>query len=73
MTENQIKEYEKLSELKKQYEKFIAQDGRVSIAYYSSLVGQILNANVNDDEFKDLVKTLAKERLKIINQKIEEI
>ena len=73
MTEKQIKEYEKLSKLKEQYEKFIAQDGDISIAYFSVLIGHNLNAKVDDDEFKNLVKTLAKERLEIINQKIKEI
>ena len=73
MTEKQIKEYEKLSKLKEQYEKFIAQDGYISIAYYSSFMCRMLNDCVKDDEFKDLVKTLAKERLEIINQKIKEI
>ena len=73
MTEKQIKEYEKLSKLKEQYERFIKQDGIVSISYYSSVWGQSLNARVDDDEFKDLVKTLAKERLEIINKQIEEL
>lgn len=73
MTEKQIKEYEKLSKLKEQYEKFIATDGNVSIAYYSYLLHDSLYARVDDDEFKDLVKTLAKERLEIINKQIEEL
>lgn len=73
MTEKQIKEYEKLSKLKEQYEKFIATDGNVSISYYSYLLHDSLYARVDDDEFKDLVKTLAKERLEIINKQIEEL
>ena len=54
MTEKQIKEYEKLSKLKEQYEKFIAQDGYISIAYYSSFMCRMLNDCVKDDEFKDV-------------------
>ena len=73
MTEKQIKEYEKLSKLKEQYENFIARDGYVSITYYSPLLHDSLNVRVDDDEFKDLVKTLAKERLEIINKQIEEL
>lgn len=73
MTEKQIKEYERLSKLKEQYKMFIAKDGDVSITYYSRLLNDNLNARVDDDEFKDLVKTLAKERLKIINEQIEEL
>ena len=73
MTEKQIKEYEKLSKLKGQYESFIAKDGDVSITYYSPLLHDILSARVDDDEFKDLVKALAKERLEIINKQIEEL
>ena len=73
MTEKQIKEYEKLSKLKEQYENFIARDGDVSITYYSHLLHDSLNVRVDDDEFKDLVKTLAKERLEIINKQIEEL
>ena len=73
MTEKQIKEYEKLSKLKGQYENFIEKDGVVGISYYSTFIGRCLSVEVEDDEFKGLVKTLAKERLKIINQKIKEI
>ena len=73
MTEKQIKEYERLSKLKEQYERFITQDGDVSIVYYSYLVGSSLNTRVYDDEFKDLVKTLAKERLENINKQIEKL
>jgi hypothetical protein len=73
MTEKQIKEYEKLSKLKGQYESFIAEDGDVSITYYSPLLHDILSDRVDDDEFKDLVKTLAKERLEIINKQIDEL
>jgi hypothetical protein len=73
MTEKQIKEYEKLSKLKEQYENFIARDGDVSIIYYSYFFHDSLYAKVDDDEFKDLVKTLAKERLEIINKQIEEL
>jgi len=73
MTQKQIKEYEKLSKLKEQYEKFIAKDGDISIAYYSPILHDILSTGVDDDEFKDLVKALAKERLAIINKQIEEL
>lgn len=73
MTEKQIKEYERLSKLKEQYKMFIAKDGDVSIAYYSPLLRDTLNVRVDDDEFKNLVKTLAKERLEIINKQIEEL
>lgn len=73
MTEKQIKKYEELSELKDQYEKFIEKDGDVAIAYYSRLYQHALHAEIKDDEFKALVKTLAKERLAVINQKIKEI
>lgn len=73
MTENQIKEYERLSNLKRQYEKFIAQDGTVSIVYYSSRVSCTFNERVNDDEFKRLVKALAKQRLENINKQIEKL
>ena len=73
MTEKQIEKYKKLSKLKEQYENFIAQDGDLGIAYYSAIIGHYLSAKVDDDEFKSLVKTLARERLEIINQKIEEI
>ena len=73
MTEKQIKEYEKLSKLKEQYENFIARDGNISIRYYSHFFRDSLYAIVDDDEFKDLVKALAKERLKIVNKQIEEL
>lgn len=73
MTEKQIKEYEKLSKLKEQYEKFIAQDGDISIAYYSRFICDTLCRKVEDNDFKDLVKALARERLEIVNKKIEEI
>lgn len=73
MTENQIKEYERLSKLKQQYENFIAQDGTVGIVYYSSRIGCTFYDRVDDDEFKGLVKTLAKERLENINKQIEKL
>lgn len=73
MTEKQIKEYEKLSKLKEQYEQFIETDGDISISYYSDLFCQTLHRRVKDNDFKNLVKTLAKERLEIINKQIEEL
>ena len=72
MNEKQIKEYEKLSKLKKQYKKFIETNGYISISYYSDFLEEI-NIRVKDDDFKDLVKTLAKERLENINKQIEEL
>ena len=73
MTEKQIKEYERLSKLKEQYKMFISKDGDVSFTYYSHLLNDNLNARVDDDEFKDLVKTLAKKRLENINKQIEKL
>lgn len=73
MTEKQIKEYKKLSTLKEQYERFIETDGDISISYYSYFIGKTLHILVEDNDFKNLVKTLARERLEIINQKIKEI
>lgn len=73
MTEKQIKKYEELAELKEQYEKFIEKDGDIGIAQYSRLYNDDLYYKIHDEEFKTLVKNLAKERLKVINQKIKEI
>lgn len=73
MTEKQIKEYKKLSTLKGQYERFIETDGDISISYYSKFLCKSLYRKVDDNDFKNLVKTLARERLEIINQKIKEI
>ena len=73
MNEKQIKEYEKLSKLKEQYERFIERDGHISISYYSDFIGGTISIKVDDNDFKDLVKTLAKERLENINKQIEEL
>ena len=75
MNKIQIKKYKELSALKEQYEKFIARDGNVSIAFCSHVLPfpEILCEMVEDDEFKDLVKNIAKERLKNINKQIEEL
>ena len=73
MTEKQIEEYEELSKLKRQYEKFIETDGDICTMRYSSLIGDSLHYRIEDNEFKSLVKNLAKERLAVINKKIEEL
>ncbi len=73
MTENQIKKYEKLSKLKDEYECFIKKDGDVAIVYYSTVIGDFLHNIIKDEEFKDLVKTLAKKRLENINKQIEKL
>lgn len=73
MTEKQVKEYEKLSKLKEQYEKFIAQDGDVAIVNYSVLWHDFVHRSIGDDEFKEIVKNIAKERLENINKQIEEL
>lgn len=73
MTEEQIEKYEKLSKLKIQYEKFIENDGDICTMRYSSVINGTLHYIINDNEFKALVKNLARERLAVINKKIEEI
>lgn len=73
MTDKQVKQYEELSKLKEQYEEFIEKDGDICIMCYSTFVAGTLHYRIEDDEFKSLVKDLAKERLAVINQKIKEI
>ena len=73
MTEKQIKKYEELSKLKEQYEEFIETDGDICIVRYSSCSGGALHYKIDDYEFKSLVKNLARERLAVINKKIEEL
>lgn len=71
MTEKQIKEYERLSKLKDQYEKFLEKDGNVGISYYSSTFKEMFCATVDDDDFKSTVRELAGIRLEQIKKEIE--
>jgi len=73
MTENQIKEYERLSKLKDEYKRFIENDGDVAIVKYYAPLNDFLRYIIKDKEFKDLVKDLAKERLENINKQIENL
>lgn len=71
MTKEQIKEYERLSKLKGQYEAFLAKDGNVGMSYYSSTLMEMLCATIDDDDFKATVKELAETRLEQIKKEIE--
>lgn len=73
MTKNQIEEYEKLSKLKDEYEDFIKRDGDVGIVYYSTVWHDFIHHMIKDDEFKEIVKNIAKERLENINKQIEKL
>ena len=73
MNEKQIKEYENLSKLKEAYEYFIEKDGDVAIVSYSSFWHGFVHYIIKDDEFKEIVKNIAKERLEKINKQIEEL
>ena len=73
MTEEQIKEYERLSELKDAYERFIRRDGNVAIVYHSEIYHDYIHIRVKDNDFKKIVKNIAKERLENINKQIEKL
>jgi hypothetical protein len=73
MNEKQIKKYKELSDLKDEYEAFIKKDGDVGIVCYSSLLYDTIYYTIEDEEFKEIVKNIAKERLKNINKQIEEL
>ena len=73
MTKNQIEEYEKLSKLKDEYEDFIKRDGDIAIVYYSASWHDFVHHKIKDEEFKEIVKNIAKERLENINKQIEKL
>ena len=73
MTKNQIDEYKKLSKLKDEYEDFIKANGDIAIAYYSTTWHSFIHHKIEDDEFKEIVKNIAKERLENINKQIEKL
>ena len=72
MDEIQIRKYKELSALKDAYEDFINRDGNVGIVKYSSVWHDFVYCMIKDDEFKEIVKNIAKERLEKINKQIEE-
>ena len=73
MTEEQVKKYERLSSLKRQYERFIESEGDVAMSFYCSDLGRQLQNTIFDKEFTSLVKSLAEKRLESINKQIAEI
>lgn len=73
MTKNQIEEYEKLSKLKDEYKDFIKRDGDIAIVHYSEVWHDFLYNEIKDEEFKEIVKNIAKGRLENINKQIEKL
>lgn len=73
MNETQIKKFKELSDLKDSYEAFIKRDGNIAIVQYSTLWHGFIHYTIKDDEFKEIVKNIAKERLENINKQIEEL
>lgn len=73
MNEIKIRKFKELSALKDSYENFIKKDGVVAIVYYSSIWHDFIYYMIKDDEFKEIVKNIAKERLENINKQIEEL
>lgn len=73
MNETQIRKYKELSALKDQYESFIKRDGNIAIVHYSTLWHEFIHCVIKDDEFKEIVKNIAKERLENINKQIEKL
>jgi len=73
MNEIQIKKFKELSALKDAYEEFIKRDGDIGIVEYSTLWRDFIHYTIKDDEFKEMVKSVAKERLENINKQIEEL
>lgn len=73
MNETQIRKYKELLALKDQYESFIKRDGNIAIVHYSVLWHDFTHCVIKDDEFKEIVKNIAKERLENINKQIEKL
>ena len=73
MNETQIKKFKELSDLKDAYEAFIKKDGNVAIVQYSVVLRDFIHYPIKDDEFKEIVKNIAKERLENINKQIEKL
>ena len=73
MTKEQIEKYEKLSYLKRQYERFIESEGDVAMTFYCHDFHKQLQNTIFDEEFTSLVKNLAEKRLESINKQIDEI
>lgn len=73
MDKIQIRKYKELSVLKDAYEDFIKKDGDIAIVRYSAPYRDFLHYTIKDDEFKEMVKNIAKERLENINKQIEEL
>jgi len=73
MTEIQIRKYKELSSLKDAYEDFIKKDGNVAIVQYSTFLKGFIHYGIKDEEFKEMVKNIAKERLENINKQIEKL
>lgn len=73
MDEIQIRKFKELSALKDAYEAFIKRDGDVAIVKYFTLLHNFIHYTIKDDEFKEIVKNIAKERLENINKQIEEL
>lgn len=73
MDEIQMRKYKELSALKDAYETFIKRDGDIAIVHYSALWHSFIHCTIKDDEFKEIVKNIAKERLENINKQIEKL
>lgn len=73
MDEIQIRKYKELSALKDKYESFIKKEGDVAIVQYSALCRDFIHYTIKDEEFKEIVKNIAKERLENINKQIDEL
>ena len=73
MNEIQIRKFKELSDLKDAYEAFIKKDGDVAIVRYSTFWHDFVHYSIKDDEFKEMVKNIAKERLENINKQIKEL
>lgn len=73
MDEVQIRRFKELSALKDAYEDFIKRDGDIGIVHYSVLLNDFIHCTIKDEEFKEIVKNIAKERLENINKQIEKL
>ena len=73
MDKIQIRKYKELLALKDAYEGFIKKDGDVAIVSYSTLFHDFIHNMIKDEEFKEIVKNIAKERLENINKQIEKL
>ena len=73
MNETQIIKYKELSALKDAYETFIKSDGNIAVVRYSGFWHDFVHCSIKDNEFKEMVKNIAKERLENINKQIEEL